>query len=120
MILVVDDDFDLRETLSDLLEDEGFAVETAADGQAALEYLRAGHRPGLILLDWMMPRCDGATFRAEQLRDPTLAAIPVVLLTADERREQKTAELGVEAYIPKPCDRSTLLHVIRTHYAPNT
>jgi CheY-like chemotaxis protein len=116
-VLVVDDDFDLRETLADVLQDEGFTVATAADGLAALDYLRAGNRPAVILLDWMMPHCDGAQFRAEQLSDTALAGIPVVLLTADTRREEKMAELAVETVITKPCDRSVLVATIRKYVA---
>jgi len=116
-VLVVDDDFDLRETLADVLQDEGFTVATAADGLAALDYLRAGNRPAVILLDWMMPRCDGAQFRAEQLSDAALAAIPVVLLTADTRRDEKMAELAVETVITKPCDRGVLVATIRNYIA---
>jgi len=114
-VLVVDDDYDLRETLSDVLQDEGYSVATAPDGRVAIDYLRAGHRPHVILLDWMMPRCDGAQFRAEQLGDPALAGIPVVLLTADTKRQQKMDELGVEAFLTKPCDRAVLLDVIRKY-----
>ena len=117
VVLVVDDDFDLRETLADVLLDEGFTVETAADGLAALEYLRGGNRPAVILLDWMMPRCDGAQFRAEQLRDAALATIPVVLLTADMRKDEKMAELAVETVITKPCDRAVLVATIRKYIA---
>jgi len=115
LVLIVDDDFDLRDTLSDVLQDAGFAVASAGDGIEALDYLRTGERPAVILLDWMMPRCNGSQFRSEQLADPAIAAIPVVLLTADTRREEKMAELGVETYLAKPCDRETLLAAIRKY-----
>ena len=69
-VLVVNDDPDIRETLAEVLADEGYAVHTAGDGVDALELLTAGRaRPSVILLDFMMPRCDGAEFRvASRLR----------------------------------------------------
>lgn len=115
LVLIVDDDFDLRETLSDVLADAGFAVATAADGVEALAYLRSHAPPTVILLDWMMPHCNGAQFRVQQLADPALAAIPVVLLTADTRRDDKLAELRVDTYLAKPCDRETLLAAVRKY-----
>ena len=82
-VLVVDDDFNIRAAVTDALVDEGFSVVTAADGREALDYLRANEPPELILLDWMMPRCNGEQFRAEHRSDPVLSMIPVVVLTAD-------------------------------------
>ena len=58
-VLVVDDDPDIRETLRDVIEMEGFAVVTAADGREAMDRLRMGLRPSLIVLDLMMPRMSG-------------------------------------------------------------
>jgi CheY-like chemotaxis protein len=80
--MVVDDDDDIRETLAGLLEDEGYEVAAFPTGQDALEALRGGLGPRVILLDLMMPVMDGAEFRREQLADPRLAAIPVILITA--------------------------------------
>jgi CheY-like chemotaxis protein len=80
--MVVDDDDDIRETLAGLLEDEGYAVRACATGQEALEALRSGLAPRVILLDLMMPVMDGAEFRRAQLADPALASIPVILITA--------------------------------------
>ena len=71
-ILLVEDDFDVREALAETLRDEGYAVECAVDGEQALDYLRGGGRPGLILLDLMMPRMSGSEFRMVQKVDPQL------------------------------------------------
>jgi CheY-like chemotaxis protein len=114
-ILVVDDDFDIRETLKDILEDEGFEAQGAADGIEALEYLKSKPPPGLILLDWMMPRCNGAEFRHRQRSDPDLADIPVVLLTADMRLEEKTKALDADGYLNKPLELDKLLEVVEKH-----
>ena len=81
-ILVVDDDPDLRETVGELLEEEGWVPRLAENGRVALELLRAGERPRLILLDLMMPEMNGWQFREEQLRDALLRRIPVVVMTA--------------------------------------
>lgn len=113
LILIVDDDYDVRDSLGDLLEDEGFAVAKVADGFEALEYLRAHAPPCLILLDWMMPRCDGAQFRALQASDPDLADIPVVLLSADARVTEKMERLSASGCLSKPVGVDHLLDVVR-------
>src|SRR5580765_7790969 len=82
-ILLVEDDFDMRDALIPILEYAGHHVVGAANGREALEQLRAGPKPSLILLDLMMPVMNGTEFRAEQLRDPALASIPVVVVSAD-------------------------------------
>lgn len=114
-ILVVDDDFDVRDCLTDILEDEGLQVATACDGAQALEYLHTHPAPNLILLDWMMPRCDGAQFCEEQQRDPTLAAIPIVLLTADPRVEDQVAAIGAADLLLKPLALDRLLEVVQKY-----
>ncbi len=74
--------------------------------------LRAGLRPAVILLDLMMPVMDGADFRAAQLRDPRLAAIPVVVLTADGRFQQAAQALGAAAAFAKPFELKVLLRAL--------
>jgi CheY-like chemotaxis protein len=111
-VLVVDDDRDIRDALSDVLSDEGYAVACAADGEEAIARLHAEQPPAVILLDWMMPRCDGACFLRQQRGDPALAAIPVVLLTADPRALSRATETGVQAHIAKPVSLDELLSVV--------
>jgi CheY-like chemotaxis protein len=82
LVMVVDDDDDIRETLVSLLEDEGYEVAAFPTGRDALDALQGGLGPQVILLDLMMPVMDGAEFRRAQLADPALASIPVVLITA--------------------------------------
>jgi CheY-like chemotaxis protein len=115
LILVVDDDPDVRDVMKDVLHDEGFEVAFAADGEEALRYLRGGASPCLILLDWMMPRCDGATFRERQLADPRFATVPVVLLTADARTEQKKDSLGIARILKKPVRFVELVDVLDSY-----
>jgi CheY-like chemotaxis protein len=81
-VLIVDDDRDIRETLGELLVDEGFGVEAAWNGETALARLEAGFRPDVIILDLKMPVMDGPTFRALQRSHAALANIPVVGLSA--------------------------------------
>src|SRR5437870_2371426 len=102
-VLVVDDDEGIRFALSDTLEDVGYRVVVAKDGVEALAKLRGPEeRPCVILLDLMMPAMDGWTFRHEQRRDPAIAEIPVVVLTADAHVEEKAKELEAQGHIAKP------------------
>jgi len=111
-ILLVEDDFDVREALVETLRDRGYLVESASDGEQALQFLRTGARPGVILLDLMMPRMSGSEFRMAQLLDPTLSGLPVVLLSADGRMEEKAVALKVQGAIRKPIDLDELFSVI--------
>lgn len=81
-IVVVDDDTDLRETLGELLSEEGYEARLFENGRTALDFLRNGGRPRLILLDLMMPEMNGWQFREEQLKDVHIRDIPVVVMTA--------------------------------------
>jgi CheY-like chemotaxis protein len=90
-------------------------VDCASDGAQALAYLRDGGRPGLILLDLMMPRMGGAEFRMVQKVDPKLRHLPVVLLSADARMEERARELEVHGAIRKPIDLDELLAVIERY-----
>jgi CheY-like chemotaxis protein len=111
-ILLVEDDFDVREALAETLRDEGYSVDCVGDGQEALEYLREGARPGLILLDLMMPRMSGSEFRMVQKVDPALRHLPVVLLSADGRMEEKARTLETDGAVRKPIDLNELLSTI--------
>jgi CheY-like chemotaxis protein len=111
-ILLVEDDFDVREALAETLREEGYAVECANDGVEALTYLRGGGTPGLILLDLMMPRMNGSEFRLVQKKDPLLSQYPVVLLSADGRMREKAAALETAGAIRKPIDLDELIGVI--------
>src|SRR5947209_5611957 len=113
LIMVIDDDESVRSTLTDLLRDAAYRVRAVADGREALAYLSAEELPDLILLDLMMPIVDGWTFRAEQLMNPRLASIPVIVITAVPS-ERHNADLGVEV-VRKPFDPRALLSLIRDH-----
>jgi CheY-like chemotaxis protein len=114
-IFIVDDDTDVRNALSELLEAEGFSVDGAANGREALARLRSGGvHPAVILLDLMMPGMDGWDFRSEQMRDPDLAAVPVVIVSASGfSSESIRLQFRPAAYVVKPIERAALLDVLR-------
>ena len=111
-ILLVEDDFDVREALAETLRSEGYRVDCATDGEQALSYLRRGRRPGLILLDLMMPQMSGSEFRMAQKVDPALRDVPVVLLSADGHMHEKARALETDGAIRKPIDLDELLATI--------
>jgi CheY-like chemotaxis protein len=108
-ILLVEDDALLRGAMQMVLEWEGYRVACAGDGREALNFLRGGERPALILLDMMLPGMDGLQFRQEQRRDPDLAAIPVVVVSALDASECPAAA----AHVRKPFAPQELLEAIR-------
>lgn len=115
MLLIVDDDPAIRETLADLLHDEGYVVMTAVNGKDALTRLRASDsRPCVILLDLMMPVMSGTEFYDEMRNDPALADIPVVVISADGNARRKVQAMGSE-FIAKPVKFDTVLDVVEAH-----
>lgn len=113
-VLVVEDDEDLREMMAQLLRTEGFEPDLAGDGVEALDKLRSRpDHPHVILLDMMMPRMDGWTFRRQQTRDPGLADIPVVVVSAAPRDQLKS--VSAAAVVPKPFDYQDLIDTLREH-----
>jgi len=117
LVLLVEDNEDTRVVVEELLTAEGLAVVVAADGAEALEILRDGADPCLILLDVMMPRKDGYAFRAEQLADPVLARIPVVVFSGAFDIATIARQLGVGDYLKKPIDVSQMLGTVRRYCA---
>ena len=114
-VLVVDDDPEIVQFVSAALEDEGFAVTTAIDGHQALE-MAAQTPPDLVVLDMMMPRLDGAGVAAELRR--LHGDIPILLMTADGRAEEKATRAGEFAHLPKPFDVNRLLTLVRDRLTP--
>jgi CheY-like chemotaxis protein len=112
-ILLIDDDFTTREVMSVLLAGDGYRVSVAANGAEALERLRAHERPELILLDMKMPVMDGCSFCEHRRRDPELAAIPIVVLSALPDAAEQAAPYGVALCLQKPVDAVDLLVALR-------
>jgi len=115
-VLIVDDDEDIRDSIQSLLELRGYHVDTAEDGASALERMRSGPAPALVILDFMMPGMNGEEFRTAQLRDPALATVPVVLLTGAGERAG-AARVNVER-IAKPIDLQLLFDTVARFCGP--
>ena len=111
LILVVDDDATVRELVARHLERAGFSVVTANGGQEGLRLARE-LRPAAVTLDIMMPDLDGWTVLAAMKGDPSLADIPVVLMTIVEEKNRGYA-LGAADYLVKPVDRGRLIEALR-------
>ena len=110
-VLLVDDDEDIRETLRDFLEDQGYRVAVAANGQEALDRLHElGQPPCFVLLDLMMPIMDGWRFLDAISGDEHLAQMPVVVSTSAPERAPVDRRV-----IPKPVDLVEILDAVRTH-----
>jgi CheY-like chemotaxis protein len=119
-VLVIEDDIDIRESLMDFLEDNGYATVGAVHGQEALQKLGGSDlRPCMILLDLMMPVMDGRTFREQQLQQPGLSEIPVIIVSASKEAEQTAKDLHTAGHLPKPLDLKELLQIVRNHCAPD-
>jgi len=110
-IVVVDDEPGVCDTIKEVLEDEGYAVETAQDGRAGLELLRRmTPPPSLLLLDLIMPILDGnEVYRAIQA-DPALASIRVVVATSDPSRAPHDVPV-----LAKPVSLHRLLDIVRAY-----
>jgi CheY-like chemotaxis protein len=113
IVLVVEDERTIREGLQELLAADGYDVIAAAGGEEALELLRAGTRPDLVVMDLMMPEVSGADLLAAMRADPALAEIPVVIVSAVGGALKPVP--GVVAIFPKPWNGPRLLETIRQH-----
>jgi len=107
-VLVVEDDAALREMIAQQLHLAGFAPATAPNGYEALNLLRMGFPAKLILLDLKMPIMDGWAFRAAQRRDPDLADIPVIVMTARD-----ATGIDAAAVFHKPFDGQEIINAAR-------
>ena len=116
LILLVEDDPDILAMMVTALGGEGYRIATAEDGAEALAAARR-ERPDLIVLDLMLPRMNALQFRAEQLRDPHLAKIPILCLSAASHAATVAFELGTVDCLTKPVDFDRLLTLIRKQLA---
>lgn len=114
LILAIDDEAFNLDILTELLEDDGFEVIGAVDGQDAWEKLGAGVRPDVIVLDRMMPRMDGMAFLERVKTDAILAEIPVIMQTAAASHDQvrQGIDAGVFYYLTKPYEEAVLLSLV--------
>ena len=113
-ILVVEDDRDTLDSLCAVLAQLGYQAIGALNGKIALDRLQAmrSSPPCLIILDIMMPVMDGWQLRKELQRDPDLAGIPIIVVSADLSAGQSAAAAGVD-FIAKPIEVENLVEVVR-------
>jgi CheY-like chemotaxis protein len=116
-ILLVDDDVPSTEALKELLEAAGYTVACAENGREALARLRGPETYCVILLDVMMPVMNGYEFREAQLKEPQIASIPVIVITADGRAREKAKQIGTDRFLQKPLSPPELLKAIQ-EYCP--
>lgn len=109
-VLVVDDDLDIREAMADALETAGYGVVAAENGEAALARMRE-QRPCVVVLDLMMPVCDGWQLVERMREDPELASIPVCVLSAMAQNPPP----GMACVLGKPVQLLRLLTAVRQY-----
>ena len=108
-VMIIEDDVEIREMIMLVLRAEGYEIATAAEGAEALEKLRAGVQPCVILLDLMMPGVNGWQFHAELMADPRLAHIPVVVVSGASNVAESAKALGAAGYLAKPVSLEALI-----------
>lgn len=114
-ILIVDDDVQTREALRAVLAHHGYEALLAENGADGLAKLRSGVRPNVILLDLMMPEKNGFQFRVEQVMDPELAKIPVILYSGNPEAYEEGKIFGPVACLAKPINVGELLTVLKSY-----
>lgn len=115
-VLIVEDDIDIRETLTELLIDEGHEVISAENGQVALDKLHAETvQPDVIILDLMMPIKNGFQFCEEKQMDSKLRHIPIIVMSADGHIRDNMKLISAAAYLRKPLDIFEMLNAINEH-----
>jgi CheY-like chemotaxis protein len=113
-VLLVEDDPCLQDAVREVLEDEGYQVHCAANGEEALALLADIPAPSLLLVDLMMPKMDGFEFLRRVRSTAALAALPAVVISASRR--YPNPELNA-SFLPKPFDLEELLQVVEQHCA---
>lgn len=111
-VLVIEDDDDSREMMVALLHMLGYGAVGAEGGVVALNSLRAGLRPSMILMDLTLPRMDGREVAAELARDPALAAIPVIVVSGDASLGRRARDIGARGFLQKPFTPEALRQVV--------
>jgi len=119
LILIVDDDEDIREILKVFLEADGHRVNVATDGRDAWKQLLTAECPTLILLDWMMPYMDGEQF-LRKLHASRFANIPVMVLSGNEAALEQADVLKADCCLKKPVEFDELLKAINEFVPPQS
>ena len=114
-ILIADDDSEMLEILSSMLEEEGYVVVRAENGQEAVDLARK-ELPALVMLDIHMPKMDGLTACREIKADKVTKGVPVVMLTVEGsiNEIQQAISYGAKTYITKPSSKAEILKVVKS------
>jgi CheY-like chemotaxis protein len=112
VVLVIDDDTEIRHVIHEVLADEGYQVQEASDGAQGLEILASAHRPLVVLLDLMMPRMDGFEVCRRLEADPALRDQHAIILMSARKRLEEANSPVVDAMIAKPFDVNALLATV--------
>ena len=113
-VLVVDDDDAVRELVATILEEEGYAVRTAASGREALSVARQ-ERPAVVLMDVAMPELDGLSACRRLRADERLAALPVVLMSSQPVAGDELRRCRADTFLTKPFDITRLIDEVERH-----
>jgi len=121
-VMIVEDDPGVREGLVDVIAGEGYEVESYPDARFALDRLTSANAlPCVIVLDFMMPGMDGWMFLRERAKDPRLATIPVLGMSASPHLvDQRGSPAGVEEFLRKPFKVEAILSSIKKHCPSET
>jgi CheY-like chemotaxis protein len=113
-VLIVEDERHIIESLAFVLESEGFEVASELDGEAGLRRVRADP-PDVLVLDLMMPKLNGIEVLKAIKADPGLRALPVVVLTAKGRQQDRrmAEEIGADAFMTKPFSNREVVEAVR-------
>lgn len=119
-VLIVEDDEDIRTMLALTLSTFGFPVAAASSGEQALGMVRSAPRPGMVLVDLMMPSMSGEDLIRRLRAEPAAAGVPIVLFSGHSTLAQLAKSLAVDDYIAKPVDVDRLLQVVSAYCTPTT
>ena len=117
IVLIVDDEIHIQQSLALFLTEEGFQVKKASNGQEALDFLRSQtFKTCLVLLDLMMPVKGGFEFRVEQLQDPTISEVPIAIMSAGRLSPELLREMVPQEILAKPFSLDQLLVTVGRYY----
>jgi DNA-binding response OmpR family regulator len=115
LVLVVDDDRDIAESIGDILRAGGYETKVVGDGASALAAAEA-HEIGLVLLDWRLPVGPAGAPLVRKLRDTCGVSLPVVVLSADPLSLAEARAAQVSDYLPKPFEIDDLMHLVDNYW----
>ncbi len=117
LLVLIEDEYDTANLVKLIMEEKGYQVVHAADGQAAQDLIVLMPPPSLILLDIQLPHVDGVTVLRTIRATPEWSDVPVIMLTAvsDAQRIQEVFSLQVQDYVLKPFQRATLIRYVERH-----